>query len=142
MKNKANYKRTGKVILTNWPHLLGFLITAYVSQPIFKILGLATDESWREIFIDSLFTIPLAFLIYGAIPIVAVYIAISILDFIAFSFDTSNIVMKLLAEWIIIISPFIYWAIKYEFWIWIPLSVSFLTTQLNRRKAIVRLLSE
>lgn len=129
-------KRLFKIASTNWIHIVGFLISAYLSGIIFKLIGLQIEESWNEVLFESILTIPLAIAIYG-IPILAgFYLLIMVLDFLSFHFTKMRTQIILIIEWVLIVSPFWYWAFEYEFWIWIPLSISFLITQLIRGKWI------
>ena len=125
-------KRLLKIVSTNWIHLIGFLITAYLSGILFKAIGLETAESWPEVLIQSIWTIPLAIILYG-IPILAgFYILIAVMDFLSFKFANIKTEAIVVIEWIIMSAPFWYWSFKFEFWIWIPLSISLLITQLIR----------
>ena len=124
------------IVLSNWIHLPGFYFTVYISGIIFKVVGLDSNESWVRILIQSPISILLAFILYGSIFIIGFYVSITFLDIILFCRKKQKIKWIVFAEWIAISSPFIYWAIKYDFWIWISLSISFLATQIMRIKKI------
>jgi hypothetical protein len=67
-------------------------------------------------------------------------IALVVLDLFLIVFNQTNLKLKLLVEWFIISSPFIYWAIIYERqrWIYIIAIIAFFITQLLREKLIVK----
>jgi hypothetical protein len=68
------------------------------------------------------------------------YIFLAVLDHILFRFVKTTVLNAVVFEWLIISSPFIYYAFKYEYWLWIPLSFSFLFTQILRKKKVERFL--
>ncbi len=132
----------GKIALTNLIHIPGFYLTAYLSIILFKILGLDTSQSWAEVLLSNLFWILYSFIIFG-LPILAiVYLVLVIFDTIAFRYLKLNIIQTLVIEWLIISTPFFYWAIRYEFWMWFTLSASFFVTQLMRKKEIKKMLEK
>jgi hypothetical protein len=125
-----------KIILTNWIHLPGFYITTYLSLIFFKLIGIETTDSWHSILLVSIFTILLLFMIYGPLIILGFFGAIMLMDILAFSWANKWPKKILIIEWVIISVPFIYWAFEHEYWLWITLSLSLLTTQLMRLKRI------
>jgi hypothetical protein len=60
-----------------------------------------------------------------------------LLDLIAFCFKKLKVIQIMILEWVVITPPFIYWAFKYEYWLWLVLATSFLCTQLIRAKWII-----
>jgi hypothetical protein len=131
-------KNTSKILATNWIHFVGFYVTTYLSLILFKLIGLEGTENdeWSTILFLSLLTIPLLFFVYGLRIIGGFFVAIVLLDIIGFNLKHAKIKLILLVEWILIIPPFINWAFEYDYWLWITLSISFLTTQLLRKRAI------
>jgi hypothetical protein len=131
-------KDTFKILATNWVHFVGFYVTTYVSLILFKLIGLdgTENDEWSTILFLSLLTIPLLFFVYGLRIIGGFFAAIVLLDIIGFNLKPARIKLILFLEWVLIIPPFINWAFEYDYWLWITLSISFLTTQLLRKKAI------
>jgi|TARA_R100000541_G_scaffold49097_1_gene56185 hypothetical protein len=127
-----------KILNTNWIHLFGFLIAAYLGGIFFKLIGVESEQNWSEVFFDNILLIPFSILIYGIPILIGFYLIIIILDFLIFYFTGINTTKVVLIEWILIVTPFLYWAFKYEFWIWLPLSLSLLITQVLRVKWINR----
>ena len=127
-----------KIIKTNWVHLLGFYISTYFAIIIFQLLGLdryQSDNLTRTMLL-SLISIPFLFFTYGLIIITSFYILITLLDIIAFRFTRLKVLTIMFIEWLIIIPPFIYWAFKEEYWLWLVLIASLLITQIVRAKWI------
>ncbi|WP_026838886.1 hypothetical protein [Gillisia sp. JM1] len=137
-------KNTLKILSTNWVHFVGFYVTTYLSLILFKLIGIegSANEEWNAILFLSLLTIPLLFFVYGLRIIGGFLIAIILLDIISFNLKTSRIKLILLIEWLLIIPPFINWAFEYEYWLWITLSISFLITQLFRKRKITKIIKK
>jgi len=129
-------KRLLQVLSTNWIHLVGFYLTTYLSLILFKIIGLETDDNWISVLFVSPFTIIILFLVYGLPIIGGFYLGMLLMDIFLFSWRNKWIKTSLIVEWILISLPFISWAFEYEYWLWITLSISFLTTQMIRTKKI------
>ena len=128
-----------KIATTNWIHLPGFYITAYLTVVFFKIFGIDRFENWTNTLFLTPIMILLLFLTYGLIIIVAFFTVIVVLDFMAFKWTKLAIVYILLLEWTLIIPPFIYWAFKYDYWLWLTLALSFLVTQFYRKRQIEKI---
>ena len=132
-------KPVGRILLTNWIHLVGFYITLYICGIVMKLLGMnGAYETWDWQLLHSLWTIPLLFFVYGITIIGGFYLALLLLDIVLFRFSLFKPKTILLLEWCIIVPIFIYWAFLYEYWAWIILAVSFLTTQSIRSRWIMR----
>ena len=74
--------------------------------------------------------------LYGILFWALLILLLVLLDLIFFVRDQTNLTVKLLIEWLIISSPFIYWAVKYREWIFIAGIVALLITQFIRQKRI------
>ena len=131
-------KRQLAIIKTNWIHLPGFYVSTYFSIIIFQLLGLDRYQghSWLNTLLMNIIAIPFLFFTYGLMFIVSFYVLITLLDFIAFRFTKFKVVTIMVIEWIIIIPPFIYWAFKEEYWLWLVLISSLFCTQIIRTKCI------
>lgn len=135
-----------KILLTNWVHLPGFYIVIYLSGLLFKALGLAWQGVSWDFILDNSFssTYGLLFL-YGRWLVIGFYTILIALDIICFVmlFKFSNVRVKeiLTAEWILISIPFIYWAFKHQYWLWIMLCLAFLCTQQFRKSVINKVLN-
>jgi hypothetical protein len=131
-----------RIVMTNWVHLVGFYVTAYLSIILFKLIGLESQSEykWSDIVLNGLWSIPLLFLMYGPVIIGGFYGIIAGLDLIGFSFLKNRGKEILFFECILIIPLFINWAFEYHYWLWISLSVSFICTQFIRWKMIKKIL--
>jgi hypothetical protein len=132
-------KRLAKILRTNWIHLLGFYVTTYFSIVLFHYLEIRRfqGDSPNSIFLLT-FSIPMLFFTYGLVFLVSFYALIIFFDLIAFHFTKLSTKSIMLLEWALIIPPFIYWAFKEEYWLWLVLVTSLLLTQLIRIKMINR----
>lgn len=141
MLNRIKY--TSKILATNWAHFVGFYVTTYISLIFFKLIGLegSENEDWTEVLFLSLLTIPLLYFVYGLRIIGGFLAAIIILDIVGFNLKPDRIRLILFLEWLLIMPPFINWAFEYEYWLWIPLSISFFITQLYREKKIANIIN-
>jgi hypothetical protein len=124
-----------KIISTNWTHLVGFYLTTYLSFILFKIIGLGDDYEWDTLWFGFI-SAGLLFIVYGLDILGYFILTILTMDIISFSWTNKWIKETLIIQWIIISTPFIYWAFEYQYWLWITLSISLLITQMIRRKKI------
>jgi len=133
-------KSIRRILLTNWIHLVGFYVTIYLYGIATKLLGVeGAYDTWDWQLVHSLWTILLAFLLYGFPIIGGFYLTLLFLDFMLFRFSSLRSWIILLLEWCLIVPVFIYWAFLYEYWTWVVLSLSFLTTQSIRWRWVQRL---
>ncbi|MFD3002594.1 hypothetical protein ACFS7Z_19645 [Pontibacter toksunensis] len=126
-----------RIILSNWINIVGIIGAAYI-YTFFWTFSKPPDFEGNRLIIwvfGSLFTI----FGYGMIFWLLFIVALIALDFLLIIPDKRRLGEKLLIEWIIIISPFIYWAFKYDYWLWLILAASFLFTQFLRKKRIERI---
>jgi len=124
-----------KIISTNWTHLVGFYLTTYLSFILFKIIGLGDDYEW-DILWFGFISAGLLFIVYGLNILGYFVLAIATMDIISFCWSNKWTKETLIIQWIIISTPFTFWAFEYEYWLWITLSISFLITQMIRRRGI------
>ena len=134
-------KLLSKYLLSNWIHILGFYITTYISLIFFKITGITEDYSWAVVLSSFIFSIPLLFLIYGLPFIFGFYLIILIMDTIIYLLKIEWSLLVLVIQWLMISIPFIYWAFRYDYWLWCTLSFSFLVTQIIRKRKINKIKS-
>lgn len=134
-------KAARTIATTNWVHLLGFYVTTYLSIILFTVTEHERYQggNWTSILLLSLISIPFLFFTYGLLYVVYFFALIIIMDISGFSWTKWKPIQILLLEWLIIVPPFIYWAFKYDYWLWLTLSVSFLLTQLYRRRQIEKI---
>lgn len=127
-----------KIIKTNWVHLLGFYVSTYFSIIVFQVLELDRyqSDSLMKTLMISLISIPFLFFTYGLVIITSFYILITLLDIIAFRVTRLKVLTIMFIEWLIIIPPFVYWAFKEEYWLWLVLIASLICTQIVRAKWI------
>lgn len=131
-------KKSLLIISTNWIHIVGFYLTTYISLIVFKLIGFedSKTEGWNQILFHNILSIPILFMTYGILIILGFYISIIILDLVTINRTKEKIKVILIIEYLLIVPIFLNWALEYEYWLWIPLSISFLITQLMREKRI------
>jgi hypothetical protein len=118
-----------KILKTNWINIAGVFSIAFIYGFISALLVSKT-------FMQAIFGA--IFLVFGyGMMFWALFIAtLVILDLVLIVRNQNSLKLKLLIEWIIISSPFIYWTVKYSEWIFLSTIIIFLITQLLREKCI------
>lgn len=131
-------KFIGRIMLTNWIHIVGFYITMYLSVILFKLFRIEcfSFDAWVIQIGFGLISITLLFLIYGLPIIGAFYVTLLLMDIVFFRFTSLKSTTILMLEWSLVVPIFIYWAFLYEYWLWIVLSISFWITQTIRGRWI------
>lgn len=128
-----------KIFKTVWVNLLVIFLAVYLFLIISELLtsNEAIGNSLMIGFVGSLFSI----FGYGLMFWLGFLIAILILDLILIKKEETNLTLKLLIEWLIVSSPFIYWAFRYNTWVFLIAVFAFLAGQLYwRKKRIDRVL--
>jgi len=128
-----------RIASTNWIHLLGFYITTYLYGLFAKLIGFEdTYDDWFVTIFYNLIGIIFLLLTYGLMIVISFYLVILCLDLLLFQFKKLRLLHIVIMEWAIIIPPFIYWAFAEDYWLWLALIGSLLTTQLLRRKVLMK----
>lgn len=132
----SNIKQVFKVVLTNRINLFTIFIAVYIANLIFNIANA------KFAFGEALFGATYLVLGYGIMFWIGFIMCILVLDTVLFSFckEPQYTTYKLAIEWILISSPFIYWLIKYNQWIFLVAVLAFLLGQYLRRPHIIRIL--
>lgn len=123
-----------KLLYTNWINIVGVFIVSFLFTAIFDSLDPNVSRNFFQAVTASLIGI----LLYGMLFWICFIIALIILDLFLIVFNQKHLEIKLFLEWIIISSPFIYWAIKYpeQRSLYIVAVVTFFITQLLRKGLI------
>lgn len=125
-----------KIILTNWVNLLGvFLVTL-----VFSCVLVSTDANLSYNILQTILAALFSVSGYGMLAWILFIALLVILDLVLIIPNKENIRTKLLLEWLVISFPFIYWAVKYNKWIFIAATMIFLITQLLRKKRLVKVI--
>ncbi|OZI09608.1 hypothetical protein BWI93_02995 [Siphonobacter sp. BAB-5385] len=131
------------ICLTNWIHLIGFYGTTYLFTLF--ILSLKDFDAARpDIWDLALWSIVSSLILmfgYGFKFLAGLYLSVLILDAILFKFSQLSVLKAVLLEWLLLSLPFFYWALKYDYWLWFILSLSFLVTQIIKKIKIEKLLN-
>jgi hypothetical protein len=129
-------KEIMKIVLSNWVSVLIILIAVYV----YAFISAYSDKSFT--FSQSIFSANYLVFLYGILLWAGFFIVIALLDVLLFSFNREPRYTnyKLALEWIVISSPFIYWLIKYNQWIFLVAILAFLIGQYLRRPYIFKIM--
>ena len=129
-------KEIMKIVLTNWVNALMILIAVY----LFAFFLAYSDKVFT--FKEAIFSANYLVFLYGVLLWIGFFILIILLDILLFSFNRKPQYTnyKLALEWLLISSPFIYWLIKYNQWIFLVALLAFLIGQYLRRPYIFKIL--
>jgi hypothetical protein len=121
-----------KILKTNWINIVGVLGSVF----LYSVISNFTDSNTSQNIFQAIFSGLILILFYGVTFWVLFIVSLIIFDLLFIVTNQSNLKIKLLLEWLLLSTPFIYWAIKYSEWIFLVAIISFLFTQLYRRKMI------
>ena len=130
-----------KIFLTNWVSVVGIFIVLCLTGVITELWKVESIGEALNAIATGLFGVLLALLLYSLVIWVAFILVMFLLDFILMNNNETSVRYKLLFEWLLVSSPFIYWAFKYSQWIFLVVIVTFFITQAIREKLILKLLS-
>ena len=117
------------VIKTNWINITGVFIITYLYVVIDVLLHSGT---FLQAFMGGLISICLYGIMFWGLFI----ISLIVLDLLVINRNKNHLKEKLLIEWLVISSPFIYWTIKYSEWLFAVAIFGFLLSQLLRERVI------
>lgn len=125
-----------RILKTNWINIVGVFTVLFLYTTVYGLIEPNVSRNIFQAMIASLIGICL----YGIMFWTGFIIMLIILDSVIIIPNPKNLKIKLLIEWIIISSPFIYWAIKYpeQRTLYIIAIITFLVTQLLREKLIIK----
>jgi len=123
-----------KIIKTNWINIIGILIAVYLYALMLNLFD--ADKSLN--FIQVVFSPLILILLYGAIFWALFILLLIIFDLLFIVKNQENIKKKVILETFIIITPYVYWLIVYDEWIFLVAIVTFFITQTYRRKLIAK----
>lgn len=125
-----------KVFGTIWVNLLTIFCAVYLFSLTSELL--TSEENLSNTlyigFLGGLFGI----LAYGFIFWSGYIFATLILDIVLVSKNKDKLTQNLLIEWAIISTPFAYWLIKYQSWIFLVAIIAYLISQLLFRKRRIK----
>lgn len=123
-----------RILKTNWINIIGVFTVLFLYTTIYELIEPNVSRNIFQAMIASLIGICL----YGIMFWVGFIIMLIILDYVLIIPNLKDLKLKLLIEWIVISSPFVYWAIKYpeQRTLYIIAIITFLVTQLLRDKLI------
>jgi hypothetical protein len=120
------------ILKTNWINFLGIFIILYVYS-IVNAFNLHPAFSLFQAFVSASISICL----YGILFWVLFFVSQITFDLI-FIRNVEKLRIKLLIEWLVVSSPFIYWIFIYSENIFIIGVIAFFITQIIREKLIIK----
>jgi len=121
---------------TNWINLLWIFVVVYLSIIVAILSEISSLNDLSDLLIrgvlGGLFTI----FLFGAFFWIGFIVIMFFLDMILLNTNREYLLEKLLLEWVIASSPFIYWGVKYSGWLFFMAVGAFLIGQWYRAKAI------
>jgi len=135
-----------EIFRTNWINIAGIFIALYsiaILSSLFRLIPdkLTTDEFLNSLvmgFIGGLYGI----IGYGFMFWIGFILVLFLLDMILMNEKPEYLRMKLLAEWVIISLPFVYWGVKYSKKVFVVSVIFFFITQFLREKKIRNVLTK
>lgn len=121
-----------KIIKTNWINIIGVFIAVFLYAIALNLIDTNVSRNVFQSVLPALILVCL----YGLVFWVLLILLLVILDLLLIVKKPNNLTIKLLIEWLIIGSPFIYWAVRYGQGIFIAGVISLLITQFIRWKRI------
>ncbi|WPV69691.1 hypothetical protein [Chitinophaga sp. LS1] len=125
-----------KIIKTNWINIIGVFIAVFLYAIALNLIDTNVSRNLFQSVLPALILVCLYGLVFWVLLILLLVILDLLLDLLLIVKKTSNPRVKLLIEWLIIGSPFTYWAVRYGQGIFIAGVISLLITQFIRWKHI------
>jgi hypothetical protein len=117
------------IIRTNWINITGVFVITY--------LYVITDVLFHSgTFIQAILGGLISICLYGMMFWGLFVVSLVALDLLVIMRNKKYLKVKLLIEWLVISSPFIYWTIKYNEWIFAVAVIAFFISQLLRERLI------
>lgn len=126
-----------KILATNWINVLGVFVAMLLYSVIFNQTNNHLNNTIFQSVVASLILICLYGLIFWGLFIAE----LAILDLLLILPNQKHIRQKLIIEWILVSTPYIYWLIRYKVWIFLVAIIAFAITQLLRKQLIVNILN-
>ncbi|MDQ6482688.1 hypothetical protein [Dyadobacter sp. LHD-138] len=126
-----------KILTTNWINILGvFIVTLF-----YAVILNHSDSNLNYNIFQSVVAGLILICLYGMMFWGLFIISLIVADLLLIVWSQKLLKQKLLLEWLLVSSPFIYWVIKYQEWISLIGIIAFFITQLLREKLIVKAMS-
>jgi hypothetical protein len=122
-----------KILLTNWINISGVFLAAFAFSFVSTLTDANLSYNIFQCVLAALFSVCGFGMMFWALFIASLVL----LDLVLIVPDRNNLKTKLMIEWVIISSPFVYWAVKYHEWIFAAAIIAFFITQLLREKRIM-----
>jgi hypothetical protein len=124
-----------KILTTNWINILGVFVATLIYAVILNHSDSNLSYNIFQSIVAGLILICLYEMIFWGLFIISLIVA----DLLLIVWSQKLLKQKLLIEWLLVSSPFMYWVIKYQDWISLIAIIAFLITQLLREKLIIKI---
>jgi len=123
-----------KILASNWINILGVFIATLFYAVILNYSDSNLNYNIFQSVVAGLTLICFFGMMFWGLFIISLIVA----DLLLIVWSQKLLKQKLLVEWLLVSSPFIYWVIKYQEWISLIGIITFFITQLLREKLIVK----
>ena len=128
-----------KILKTNWVNIIGIFTAIFLYA---LVLNLNDTTIARNLF-QSILSALILVCLYGFMFWILFILLLIVFDLLLFvKRQVIYLKIKLLLEWVIISTPFIYWEVKYKEMEFLIGVIAFLITQLIREKLIKKCLKK
>ncbi len=121
-----------KVLKSNWKTAVGVFIAVFLFALVINLAN--KDQAYS--FFQSVVSALIGIVLYGFTSWCLFFVLLLIFELIFAVRARVNLKLMLLAQWICVSSPFVYWSVKYSEWIFVVGVVAFFVTQFMRLMAI------
>jgi len=124
-----------RVLKTNWINILGVFIVVLLYALVLNVTDTNVSRNVFQSVLSALILVCLYGLMFWALFVVLLIVC----DWLFIVRNRNKLPVWLLLEWIVVSSPFVYWAVNYREWIFIAGVCAFLITQSLRARRIAKL---
>ena len=135
---KMRLRLTFKIFSTNWINVMGLFLATWISSIVYDLFYyLPANYHLPDLLILYLVGMFLQTILFNTHYCIIFLVLIFLLDFILIDRNYSKLKPHLLIQWAIISIPYTIRAIDHDHWTLLIIVVSFLITQLARKKKIL-----
>jgi hypothetical protein len=131
-----------KIISTNWINMAVIAVATYLWCIINSFFQMNSVSDLPGTLVRGIIGGAVLILFYGAMFFAGFMIIMLFLDIILLRQNTKYLRVKLVVEWILGSSSFVYWTVIYHEWIFAVAIVAFGGAQLLREKRIVSIINQ
>ena len=134
----VQYQILVKALKSNWVHLVGIYFCIEAMMIFYGAEHLLDTGNFNLFLFTIIVSAPLLMFTYGLMSLGGFYLVLLLLDILLFTTVKGKTLTIVIIEWLLISPIFIYWAVTYQYWLWLGLVLTFLITQWIRARKIDR----